>query len=682
MSAGASAQVRPPAAVHAFAPPETDEAITNGYDATKAALAWRLARRAIELALADPDALGGVVLHGRHGPARETLLETVARRGPVRRVPADVDAEALVGGLDVGATLAAGRPVHRPGLLERDPGTTLLFGAAERLSRASAATLGTWLDGRRGIGGGVDGAGVDGARVREPSARRPPLVALDESEDGSTLIGSALGERLALHVEVPELALADLAALVADEDGGDDGRRLRPLDPARVAAVILPDETLEEIVRLAERLGIESSRATLHACRAARVAAALDGRRAVETADAALAVQLALAPRARVLPDRTEPEPVAPSEAREPPPSPARGDASSDGEATPSDDEPPCEEGTDEARGDRTDHDVATASPPADERSAPEADEAPGRDEALAERLVEASVAALPARLLDELDGGPPRRRAVGARAAGGGRATRGGRDAHDAAGSRGRPIGTRRPRGRSHASLNLVATLKAAVPFQRLREPPPNAARETAARGRPRLRREDFRVTRFRRPVRTTTVFVVDASGSAAMHRLAEAKGALERLLAECYVRRDRVALISFRGREATLELPPTRSLARAKRTLAGLPGGGGTPLAAGLDAAAELLERLARDGERAVGVLMSDASANVARDGTGSRARATDDALRGAERLARLEARLLFVDTAPRPRPRAAELAARMRARYLALPQLEPALIAGAAR
>jgi magnesium chelatase subunit D len=120
-------------------------------------------------------------------------------------------------------------------------------------------------------------------------------------------------------------------------------------------------------------------------------------------------------------------------------------------------------------------------------------------------------------------------------------------------------------------------------------------------------VRRDDFRVQRLRERRETTTVFVVDASGSAALHRLAEAKGAIELLLAECYVRRDRVALIAFRGRPgaagAELLLPPTRSLVRAKRSLADLPGGGGTPLAHGLDAARALAEDVSRRGGTAGG-------------------------------------------------------------------------------
>jgi hypothetical protein len=107
-------------------------------------------------------------------------------------------------------------------------------------------------------------------------------------------------------------------------------------------------------------------------------------------------------------------------------------------------------------------------------------------------------------------------------------------------------------------------------------------------------VRADDFHVRRFEQRRTTTTLFAVDASGSSALYRLAEAKGAVELLLAECYVRRDQVAVLTFRGQGAELLLPPTRSLVRAKRALAGMPGGGGTPLAAGLDAVAQLADQV----------------------------------------------------------------------------------------
>jgi magnesium chelatase subunit D len=215
------------------------------------------------------------------------------------------------------------------------------------------------------------------------------------------------------------------------------------------------------------------------------------------------------------------------------------------------------------------------------------------------------------------------------------------------------------------------VETLRAAAPWQRLRR----GDGASPAR-RVEIRRGDFRLVRFRQQTGTTTLFVVDASGSTALNRLAEAKGAVELLLAECYARRDQVALLAFRGRGAELLLPPTNSLVRAKRSLAALPGGGGTPLASGLDAALAAADAERRRGRAPTLVLLTDGRANVARDGTaGDRARAEDDAL-AAARLARAAGvTAVLVDTAPRPRPFARQLAAEMGARYLPLPGGEAA-------
>jgi magnesium chelatase subunit D len=150
----------------------------------------------------------------------------------------------------------------------------------------------------------------------------------------------------------------------------------------------------------------------------------------------------------------------------------------------------------------------------------------------------------------------------------------------------------------------------------------------------------------------------------------LAEAKGAVELLLADCYVRRDQVAVVAFRGRAAEILLPPTRSLVRAKRNLAGLPGGGGTPLAAGLDCALLVANQAQRRGETPVLVVLSDGRANVARNGAGGRDHAHAEALQSARRIRLSRVTSLFVDTSPRPAALAADLAAAMGARYVPLP------------
>ena len=125
--------------------------------------------------------------------------------------------------------------------------------------------------------------------------------------------------------------------------------------------------------------------------------------------------------------------------------------------------------------------------------------------------------------------------------------------------------------------------------------------------------------------------VFLVDASGSmAARDRLEAVTGAVQTLLRDAYQRRDRVAVVTFRGDGATVELPPTKSTVAASRRLGDVRTGGRTPLAAGLDKARELIEREHRrdPARRAMLVVLSDGRATSAggRDG----ARAAADAIR----------------------------------------------------
>jgi magnesium chelatase subunit D len=314
--------------------------------------------------------------------------------------------------------------------------------------------------------------------------------------------------------------------------------------------------------------------------------------------------------------------------------------------------------------------------PPApDDSPAPEEPEPrDGQDETqkdpepLEDSVAEAAEAALPPALLAAI-----------AAAGGPRRATRGaGKSGTIASLQRGRPAGIKQGQLGGGARLALLDTLRAAAPWQAVRQ----RARAGRGVGRIAVRAEDFRIRRFHEDARTIAIFAVDASGSSAVNRLAEAKGAIQMLLAECYVRRDQVALIAFRNRAAECLLPPTGALARAKRCLAGLPGGGPTPLSHGIAAARSLAGAERRKGLRPLLVLLTDGGANIGRDGKPGRAAAAADARAAAKLCRDDDLRTLVVDTAPRPNAFVAALAREMGGRYLALPYADSAGLSRAVR
>ncbi len=582
---------------------------------------WQLALQAAVLLAIDPAALGGVRLRAPAGALRDawlSLLRALADERPLRRMPVNITDERLLGGLDLSATLATGRPVLQRGLLAETDGGLLVVPMAERLPPATAARLAQALDAQEVT------IARDGLSQRLPA--RFALVALDEGLDEDEALAPALCDRLAFTLDLRELPArlaADAAWLALAQESIDDVRAAR----ARLGTVQCSDALIGALSGTALALGVGSLRASLQAVAACRASAAFNGDVQAGDDDARLAATLVLAPRATRLPAPPDDAPPPEEAPPEPPPPPA--DA-----APPEPPEPP-----------------ETPPAPPDER-----DTTP-----LEERVLEAAQAAIPAGLLSQLLAGSLLRRADSGKS---GAAIKGA--------LRGRPVGSRRAPPSPGSRLHLIDTLRAAAPWQALRrsQQPPGARPARVL-----VRAEDFHIARIKQKTATTTLFVVDASGSSALNRLAEAKGAVELLLADCYVRRDQVALIAFRGTDAALLLPPTRSLVRAKRSLAALPGGGGTPLATAFDLAAEVADGLRRRGVSPLVVLLTDGRANVARDGSGGRERAQADAQAAARRLGALMLPLLFIDTAPRPQPEAAALAQVMRARYLPLPYADAA-------
>ncbi|MEM7528173.1 MAG: magnesium chelatase subunit D [Pseudomonadota bacterium] len=565
---------------------------------------WSRAVMAAALLTVAPGALGGVVLRARPGHARDAWLEVLTAVLPDApawtRLPAGADAAMLSPGLDLAATLAEGRRVTRPGLLERAAHGVLLVPGVERLEHGVAVQIAQHLDPDRW---------EDAPLV---------TVALDEGAEAEEAAPAALSDRLAFGLALDSLPLSAIGEAPL---GVGDVEAAR----ARLAATVVTEEAIAALAATAGAFGIQSLRPVIQAVAAARAHAALHGSAIADEDDLAAAVELVLLPRARYLPSPETEEEVPPDQ--------------------PDDQPPPEEEGQDHS-------------------DAAEPEAAP-----LEDRLLEAAHAALPPALLAALLAQNRQRSSAASGAAG----------AFAASTRRGRPAGVRPGLPGSGRRLALTETLSAAAPWQPLRR------RDGPRSGRVEIRRDDLRIRRFRTPRETLTIFAVDASGSAAIARLAEAKGAIELMLAEAYRRRDAVALVAFRKTGAELLLPPTRALARAKRALAALPGGGGTPIAAGLDAARAVAEGAMRRGQSVSVVLLSDGRANIARDGSPGRAAAQSDAEAAGRALAATGAACLVIDTsaaaARRGAPEARRLADAMTARYLALPGAGAEGIAAAA-
>ena len=631
---------------------------------------WADAHLAALLLALHPQGLGGVRLQGPADERREHWLKCLrsgcAATTPWLRLPLHTDDDRLLGGLDLGATLQRGTVVAQQGLLSRCDGGFVLAAMAERMSPAMAARLSAVLD--------TGSVAAQRPGVNDVAPARVAVVALDEAPDdrygadaaAAEVPPAALLERLGLWV--------DLAHLPRPEEGVESTDLLRMAAARqRLPAVRCTDELLQALCGAAVALGVPSLRAALFGLAAAKAHAAWCGRLEVAVEDVAIAARLVLAPRATQLPmtpdDAAAEPPEAPGDDAEPAPAeepPPAGGADSTPPAEQQ--QQPLEAGPNERSKEPPNE------PPNDQPNEPEDQPRDPSAPTGADQVLQSALAAVPAGLLQLLAAAASR-----GPAAAGGRA-----GALQASRLRGRPYGSRRGDPRGGARLHLIDTLRAAAPWQLLRQrevalqaaagAAASAGSAAAMQPRVQVRREDFHVSRFRQRRETTTVFVVDASGSAALHRLAEAKGAVELLLAECYVRRDRVALLSFRGAVgAELLLPPTRSLVRAKRCLAGMPGGGGTPLAAALDAARDLTQDIARRGGTPLAVFLTDGRANIARDGSPGRARAHADALAAARAWRAAGLGAVWLDTATQPQPQAQALAQTMGARYLPLPHAD---------
>lgn len=597
-----------------------------------------------------------LLLSGTSGSGKSMLLSCVAAMYPeeVSYLPLSLSPEMLYPSYTLGAE---GGLRWRSGLLERLEGRILLV---EQLPLHSRELLSQLL----------------AYQEQLPEERRCTLIATTNPEEGA--VASALLDKFDLFVELhptEDLALRKriLSEALREPKEGEDATFLSLLEAARerLERMTLGAELLHYVAQVCAEPLTLGHRAELALARSALGWAAWQSKPRAERSDVDAVRQLALAHRWL----QTQPDPPAaepPSEGAEdeeqqeaPEDSPQSPEEEQDG-ASPEPDKVPEDKGKDEDEGEAplppaSDEDAAggEAREAASDQPAPrpphetEPTDSPAPPSEA--RLQQAAEACL---LHDPLGREVQRlRELLGL-----------GRRLYSEQPSRRGRLGRVRPYSSQAAQLSLPATIRAAIPYQRLR-----AGAEGSAPARLSIRPEDYRSRQYRHRGGYHILFVLDVSGSMGVReRMSLVKGTILELLKEAYAKRDQVGLITFAQDEAELRLPFTHSAERAAQLMQDIRTGGRTPLWLAIERAAQYLDAERRRVAECLPVvlLLTDGRATSSQRSENQAARITE----AARLLQQRCHRCLVIDTESGfvRLGKARQLAERLEAEYYHLDEL----------